>query len=135
MTDPYLQNNAAKRNFLKKGVIVLIVLALIFTAFMARFALSGSRSDFLNGAPDSDTAYGIAKEFIQPTIKSHHVVFQETGYQCAAKPDSTFIIKSYAESKDEPGPKNITTFEISLKYIGGKISDKKSWKIIGLNEN
>ena len=135
MTDPYLQNKAAKESFLLKGVFVLIALALIFTAFIARFALSGSRSDFLNGAPDNDAAYSVAKQFVKPTIKYHKVVFPESGYQCAQKPDSVFIIKSYAEAKDEPGPKNITTFEITLKFIGGNVSDKNNWRLLGITED
>ncbi|MFI5163101.1 MAG: hypothetical protein ACHQHN_17605 [Sphingobacteriales bacterium] len=133
--DHYLQNDAAKKSFLKKGVLVLIMLALIFAAFMARFALSGSRTDFLNGVPHGDDAYVMAKKFIRPTIKASNVVFPESGYQCAQKPDSVFVVKSYAEAKDQPGPKSITPFEITLKFSGGKVQDKNNWKILGIIED
>jgi hypothetical protein len=135
MTNPYLQNNAAKKSFLAKGGLILILLALIFVAFIARFALSGSRTAYLNGAPGGDDAYSMAKKFIGPTIKSKQVVFPESGYQCAQKPDSVFIIKSYAEARDQPGPKSITTFEITLKFSGGKVADKNNWKVIDITEN
>jgi len=135
VTNPYLQNNAAKKSFLAKGGLVLILLALIFVAFIARFALSGSRTDYLNGAPGGDDAYSMAKKFVGPTIKSKQLVFPELGYQCAQKPDSVFIIKSYAEAKDQPGPKSVTTFEITLKFNGGKVADKNNWKVIDVVEN
>ena len=133
--DHYLQNNAAKRSFLNKGVLVLVMLAVIFAAFITRFALSGSRTDFLDGAPRDNDAYSIAKKFIRPTIKSGNVAFPESGYQCAQGPDSVFVVKSYAEAKDQPAPKSITSFEITLKFNGGKVEDKNNWKILGIIEN
>jgi hypothetical protein len=133
--DHYLQNNAAKKSFLNKGGLVLTILALIFTVFITRFALSGSRTDFLDGAPRGNDAYSIAKKFIRPTIKSANVAFPESGYQCAQEPDSVFIVKSYAEAKDQPGPKSITSFEITLKFNGGNVEDKKNWKMLGIIEN
>lgn len=135
MTNIYLKDKADKKRFFLKGIFILIALAAIFTVFMTRFALSGSRKDFLNDAPDDNDAYLVAKEFVKPTIKSREVFFPESGYQCAQKPDSVFIIKSYAEAKDQPGPKNVVTFQITLKFTGGKPSDKASWKMIGMDEN
>jgi hypothetical protein len=135
MMDHYLQNNAAKKSFLAKGGLILIVLALIFVAFIARFALSGSRTDDLDGTPRGGDAYSIAKKFIRPTIKSMQVVFPESGYQYAQKPDSVYIVKSYAEAKDQPASKSVTTFEITLKFNGGRVEDKNNWKILGLIEN
>src|SRR3569833_320397 len=133
MTETYLQEKTAKKRFFQKGMIVLTVLAIVFSVFITRFALSGSRQDLLNGAPGSDDAYKVAKLFVTPTIKSNHIVFPESGYQCAQKPDSVFVIKSYAEAKDKPKPQNITTFEITLKFVGGALADKKSWKLVDLN--
>ena len=135
MTEPYLQDKAAKKSFFQKGMVVLILLATIFFVFVTRFALSGSREGLLNGAPGSDDAYRVAQQFVRPTIKSNSISFPESGYQCAQKPDSIFIVKSYAEAKDQPGPKNITTFEITLKFIGGKVADKTSWKLVGITED
>jgi hypothetical protein len=130
----YLKDKTAKKRFFQKGMLVLAAMAVIFTVFIIRFALSGSREDLLNGAPGSDDAYQMAKLFVKPTIKSDNIIFPETGYQCAKKPDSVFIIKSYAEAKDQPKPKNITTFEITLKFIGGAVADKNNWKLINIIE-
>ena len=135
MSKTYLSYKAVKKSFALKGVWLLIVLALIFTLILLRFAFSDSRLDFVSKPPGSEDAYVVAKEFVKPTIKSSYIFFPETGYQCAQKPDSTFIIKSYAESKNRSGIKDITTFEISIKYIGGKTSDKTSWTVLDLTEN
>lgn len=135
MTETYLKDKTAKKRFFQKGMVVLIALAVVFTVFLTRFALSGSREALLNGAPGSEDAYKVAKLFVKPTIKSNDVSFPESGYQCAQKPDSVFVIKSYAEANDQPKPQNVTTFEITLKFIGGAVADKKSWKLIGISED
>lgn len=135
MAKHYLSYKQGKRNFALKGVWVLIILAVIFAVFLIRFAISGARLDSSNGLPDSDEAYSIAKEFIKPTIKFTPVNFQQSGFQCAQRPDSTYIIKSYAESKNDPDGKNIITFEITLKFNGGPASDKESWKVLSITEN
>src|SRR5579871_5243504 len=131
----YLQDKAAKQRFLQKGMVVVVVLILIFTVFVTRFALSGSRDDLMNGAPGSEDAYLVAKQFVKPSIKARNISFPETGYQCAQKPDSVFVVKSYAEDKDQPGSKNITSFQITLKFIGGNVADKRSWRMLDINEN
>lgn len=131
----YLQQKAAKQRFLQKGMVVIVALLFIFLVFVTRFALSDSRDDLTNGAPVSADAYSMAKQFVRPTIKSSNILFPETGYQCAEKPDSVFVIKSYAEDKAQSGPKNITSFQITLKFTGGKVGDKKNWRMITLNEN
>src|ERR1700752_5049335 len=104
----YLQQKAAKQRFLQKGMVMVSVLVVIFLVFVTRFALSGSRDDLMNGAPASADAYIMAKQFVRPTIQSGNISFPETAYQCAEKPDSIFVIKSYAEDKTLSGPKNIT---------------------------
>ena len=131
----YLQQKAAKQRFLQKGMVVTVALMIIFMVFVTRFALSGSRDDLMNGTPVSADAYLIAKQFVRPTIKSNKISFPETGYQCAEKPDSVFVVKSYAEDKAQSGPRNITGFQITLKFMGGKVGDRKNWRMITLNEN
>jgi hypothetical protein len=131
----YLQDKADKQRFFKKGMMVLVTLALIFSVFVTRFALSGSKKDVTPGVPDSEDAYFVAKQFIKPTIKNSNVSFPNDGYQCAQKPDSVFVIKSYAEAKDEPSSKNITSFEITLKFIGGNVADKRNWRMLDVTEN
>jgi hypothetical protein len=131
----YLQEKAYKQRFFRKGMVVLVTLAIIFFVFITRFALSDSKKDILPGVPDSHDAYTVAKQFIKPTIKTNNLSFPADGYQCAEKPDSVFVIKSYAESKGEPGPKNITSFEITLKFIGGSVADKHNWRMLNIIEN
>ncbi len=135
MAKTYLKDKQIKKSFALKGVGLLVVLAIIFTVVLIRFAISGTKFDFIDAPPDSDAAYAVAKEFVKPTIKSSYIYFPEKGYLCAQKPDSTFIIKSYAESKNQSGIKDVTTFEISIKYNGGKTSDKTSWTVLDLSEN
>jgi hypothetical protein len=135
MTKNYLTYKEGKKKFAQKGVLLLIILAIIFATVLVRFAISDTRFDFMKTAPGSADAYLIAKQFIKPTIKSKLIIFPEEGYQCAQKPDSVFIIKSYAESKSQPGTKNVTTFEITIKYNGGKVSSKESWTMLNLTEN
>ena len=131
----YLQDKAHKKRFFQKGLIAITVLVFIFSIFVTRYALSGSRDDLMNGAPGSEDAYRAAKQFVRPTIKSQNVYFPESGFQCAEQPDSVFIVKSYAEAKGQPGSKNITSFEITLKYQGGNIADKTNWRMLQLSEN
>ncbi|MBS1503936.1 MAG: hypothetical protein JST32_17835 [Bacteroidetes bacterium] len=134
MEKPYSSHKEIKKSFALKGMFVLMVLALIFTLFMVRYALSGTRRS-PEGVPDSDDAYAMAKEFVKPTIKASNISFPESDYQCAQKPDSVFIIKSYAESKDLQGSMGVTSYEITLRFFGGNIANKDSWKVISLNEN
>lgn len=135
MSKAYLNDKAIKRSFALKGMLLLLVLAIIFTIFMVRYALSGSPTDYLNGAPTSDDAYNMAKCFIKPTLKSSQVSFPESGFQCAQKTDSVFIIKSYAEANTDAGEKSTITYEITLKYIGGNTADKNNWKVVDITEN
>src|ERR1700748_1092450 len=136
MSKTYLSDKAVKKSFALKGAWLLIILAVVFTAVLLRFAFSDIRfSFFSNTAPGSDDAYFVAKQFIKPTIKSGHITFPESGFQCAQKPDSVFIIKSYAETKAQSGEKNITWNEITLKFLGGAVADKNSWKMVNLIED
>jgi hypothetical protein len=135
MAKNYLSYKEGKKNFALKGVWVLVILAVVFAVILFRFALSNTQLEFSAHAPDNDEAYAIAKQFIKPTIKSNSVSFPESGYQCAQKPDSVYIIKSYAESKGKTDAKNVITFEVTLKYKGGEVSAKENWILLNLNEN
>ncbi len=135
MMNAFLQDKAHKQRFFQKGLIAILALIVIFGVFVVRFALSGSRDEMMNGAPGSDDAYKVAKQFIRPTIKYKNISFPETGYQCAEKPDSIFVVKSYAEAKGQPGSNSITSFEITLKFVGGNIGDKRNWRMLRMSEN
>jgi len=135
MTEHYIQNDAAKKNFFRKGSIVIAIAIGVSSIFMTRYALSGSRKDLSGNVPDYDDAYSIAKTYVRPTIKSSDIIFPVSGYQCAQKPDSVFVVKSYAQAKGAKDPKDITAFEITLKFNGGKVADKNNWKVIDLIED
>jgi hypothetical protein len=135
MAKTYLTHKQGKKSFALKGIWVLIVLAIIFAVILVRFAISGTKFGFSRDLPGSDEAYAIAKQFIKPTIKSSNINFPDSGYQCARKDDSTYMIKSYVDSKTPPGEKSTIPFEITIKFNGGAASDKKNWKVIYLNEN
>lgn len=135
MTKNYLSYKALKKSFALKVVFLLVILGIIFTVVLVRFALSGTPMDFANRPPNSDEAYHVAKEFVKPGIKSSVVNFPESGYQCAQKPDSVYIIKSYLEAKKQSGEKSIVSFVITMRFNGGRASDKKSWRLLGLIEN
>jgi len=135
MSKNYLSYKALKKNFAVKLIIFLIVLAVIFTIALVRLALSSAIKEAVNNPPKNEDAYAIAKEFIKPGIKSGTIHFPETGYQCAQKPDSIYVIKAYVESKNQSGEKNVVSFEITMHFNGGDARDKKSWKLLNLVEN
>ena len=135
MAKTYIKDKEVKKSFALKGIWLLIVLAIIFSIVLLRFAISGTKYDHLNDQPNNEDAYSIARQFVKPTIKLSNITFPESGYQCAQKPDSVYIIKSYAEAKSKSGEKNITTFQITLRFNGGAVSEKKNWKVLSLSEN
>jgi len=135
MTDHYIQNDAAKKSFFNKGFLVLVILAGVSSIFMTKYAQSGSRKDLSGNVPDYEDAYKMAKTFVRPTIKSSAITFPVSDYQCAQKPDSVFVVKSYAQASNTQNPNDITSFEITLKFNGGKVADKNNWKVIDLIED
>lgn len=136
MTKSYLNYKAVKKTFALKAIIVLITLGIIFLIILISFAISGTRRpDTVNEPPDNEVVYTIAKQFIKPGITSSDINFPKSGYQCAQKPDSVYIIKSYMELRDQSGKKDIITFEITMRYNGGNPDDKKNWKLLDLIKN
>ena len=136
MSKSYLTDKALKRNYALKGAWLIVALAIIFVIVVIRFAMAGYGFGFNDGMPGSDQAYTVAKDFIKPTIKySALSSFPESGYQYATKPDSVYIIKSYVETKGQTNEKSVVTFEITMKYNGGKASDKNNWTILDITEN
>jgi hypothetical protein len=135
MTKSYLNYKAGKKRFARKVIILFIILAVIFIIAVIRFALSGYQFNLVNSPPGNEDAYSIAKEFIKPGIKSTYINFPDSGYQCAQKPDSVYVIKSYVESKSQSGEKNIITYEITMRFNGGNARNKNSWKLLDLIKN
>src|ERR1700743_622987 len=82
MTKNYLNNQAAKKSFARKFIILLVILAVILTIVFSHIAMPDN--NFLSGnvPPDNKQVYAIAKEFIRPDINSQAVTFPDSGYQC-----------------------------------------------------
>lgn len=135
MTKSYLNYKAGKKRFARKVVLLLVIVGAIFIIAVFRFAISGNQPDLINNLPGNEDAYSIAKEFIKPGIKAISINFPESGYQCAQKPDSVYVIKSYVESKSQSGEKNIITYEITMRFNGGNVRSKNSWKLLDLIKN
>ena len=135
MSKNYLTDKALKKNYAIKGAWLIVALAIIFVIVVIRFAMAGYGFGFTDDMPGTHDAYSVAQEFIKPTIKLTEVSFPESGYQCATTPDSTYIIKSYAEAKGQDKEKGIIAFEIILKYNGGKVRDTSSWTVVDVREN
>jgi hypothetical protein len=85
--------------------------------------------------PSSDEVYSISKEFVRPTIRADDPEFSDSEYQFGQKNDSTFVIKSYVEVKDQAGQAQKTAFEITLRYKGGPKTDQRNWEVLNLNED
>ena len=135
MSKSYINYKELKKKFAVKLVVFLIVLAIIFSIFLIRLAISGKSTDVVNNPPKNEDVYTIAKEFIKPGIPSSNISFPETGYQFAQTSDSTYTIKSYLESKNESGEKSVTSYMITLQFFGGDARNKKSWKMVSLTKN
>ena len=132
MHKSYLSYKELKKRFAAKLIIFLILLSIIFSVFLIRLAISGKDTEVINSPPKNEDAYSVAKEFIKPGIKASSANFPEANYQCAQKPDSIYIIKSYVEVKNPAGEKNVLDYEITIQFIGGDVRNKKSWKLINL---
>jgi hypothetical protein len=135
MSKSYLSYKALKKDFARKLIYALIIMVIIFAIALIRLAVSGEMSEKVDNPPKNEDAYAIAKEFIKHSLSSSDIRFPEGGYQCAQRPDSVYVIKSYIESKKTTGKKSVISFEITLRFIGGDARNKNSWKLIELTEN
>lgn len=132
MSKSYVNNQQQKKKFAYKLIIFLILLAVTFTFFLIKLALTGTNKEVVNNPPKNEDVYAIAKQFIRQDVKISNIVFPETGYQFDQKTDSTYTIKSYIESKDQSGQKTVTSFVITLQFFGGDALNKKRWKMVSL---
>jgi hypothetical protein len=135
MSKSYLNNQEQKKRFANKLIIFLVIIAATFTIALVRLALTGATKEVVNNPPKNVDVYIIAKQFVKQDINSTNIVFPETGYQFDQQTDSTYIIKSYLEAKDQSGEKTVTPFVITLKFFGGDALNKKRWKLISLIKN
>jgi hypothetical protein len=135
-TQHYLKQKADKKKTGNKALWVFLVLIFIVISVVVKITLTGSlKPEFFKGMPGSDDAYAIAKEFIQPTLKSSSATFSDEKYQFGKQSDSVYVIQSSVESKNESGEKINTEFKIILKYNGGQVDKQKNWTLIDLNEH
>jgi hypothetical protein len=133
--DPnYLRDKTVKKKSAIKVVYLLIFFGVAFVLLLGKFAISGSANPF-NGMPDSDAAYTVAKEFIQPTVLSPSIKFSDSEYKFAKKSDSIYVIKSFYVTKDADGEDERTPFTITMKYNGGHAESGKNWTLVDLDQN
>jgi len=132
MSKSYANTQQQKKKFAYKLIIFLIVIAVTFSIVLIRLARSGTSKEVVNNPPKNEDVYTVAKQFVKQDLKTPNIVFPETGYQFNQKSDSTYTIKSYLESRDQKGAKTITSFVITLQFLGGDALNKNSWKMVSL---
>lgn len=135
LSKDYLKDKSVKNKTAKKAGLAIVGLLIVFGIFIGKWALSNSAGSLLNGLPDSDAAYVIAKQFIIPTVRGSNPVFNEDNYKFAKKSDSVYVIKSSYNIKFDDGAKQETYFTISLKYNGGMSSKTSNWTLINLDQD
>ncbi|RFZ94271.1 hypothetical protein D0C36_01565 [Mucilaginibacter conchicola] len=130
----YLKDKKVKKKTAKKAAWLIVLAFVVFGVFLAKFALSDSNVSF-DGLPDSDTAYGIARQFIQPTIRATNVRFSDDRYKFAKQSDSIYVIKSSYNTKYDDGENLTTNFTITLKYRGGMGTKIGNWNMVSLDQD
>lgn len=125
ITDQYLKQKAAKKKTGNKALWILLILTGILISVVAKIFLADAfKPDFFKGLPGNEDAYEIAKQFIEPTLKSSSANFQEDKYQFGKQSDSVYVIKSSVET-ESGGEKVSTDFKITLQYNGGQVDKRK----------
>jgi len=131
--EAFLKEKAAKKKSATKVAWLLLTFSALVVAMLVKVMLTGSlKPSFLSGAPTSNDAYEIAKQFVRPALNSPSVNFTEEGYQFGKTSDSVYIIKSIAKLQNEAGEPITSEFKITLKYNGGEPGKQKSWSVIDL---
>jgi hypothetical protein len=132
-SDQYLKQKAAKKKSGTKALVLFVIVIAVVVSIVVKITLSGSlKPEFFKGMPDSEDTYEIAKQFIEPTLKSSSVNCQDDHYQFGTQADSVFVIQSSVETHDGSDKLN-TPFKIILKYNGGQVDKKKNWSLIDLS--
>ncbi|GGH06112.1 hypothetical protein [Mucilaginibacter phyllosphaerae] len=134
MKKDYLKDKAVKKKTASKAGWMIVVFVVIFAILIGKFALTNA-GDVFSGLPDSDTAYGVAKQYIMPTVLSHNITFSDDEYKFAKKSDSVYVIKSSYITKESNGESEKTNFTITLKYNGGAGEKSSNWALVNLDQN
>lgn len=135
MPKSYVSNQQQKKKFAYKLIIFLIIIATTFTVVLIRLAQGGATKEVVNNPPKNVDVYAIAKQFVKQEVKNSNISFPETGYQFNQKADSTYTIKSYLESRDQSGHNTVTSFVITLKFLGGDALNKKRWTMVSMTKD
>jgi hypothetical protein len=132
-TDQYLKQKAAKKKTGNKALWLLLIISAILISVMAKIFLADTfKPAFFKGLPGNEDAYEIAKQFIEPNLKSPTANFQDDKYQFGKQSDSVYVIQSSVET-ESGGEKINTNFKIILQYNGGQVDKKKNWTLIDLS--
>ena len=135
MPKSYVSNQQQKKKFAYKLIIFLIIIATTFTVVLIRLARGGATKEIVNNPPKNVDVYTIAKQFVKQEVKNSNISFPETGYQFNQKADSTYTIKSYLESRDQSGHSTVTSFVITLKFLGGDALNKKRGTMVSMTKD
>jgi len=131
----YAREKREKKKAALKVIWIIALLGVLFLVIVSRFAMAGS-DDFNGGGPPSnDDVYAMAKRFVRPTLRAINPEFQVSGYKFRVACDSVYVIRAYAETKNNSGGTETTNFEVVLKYKGGPVAVKENWDMLHLNED
>jgi len=133
MAKNYKDQKAAQRKTGNKALWLLMVLLVVVIAMVIKimFANNLKGGGGFSGMPTSDEAYTVAKEFVQPTLKSSSADFNDAHYQFSKSDDSVYTIQSSVTTSD----KVTTNFKIRMKYRGGEPTKTKNWDMVSLDSN
>jgi hypothetical protein len=129
----YLKQKADKKKTGNKVLWIFLVFVAIAISVVVKITLTGSlKPNFFKGLPGNEDAYEIAKQFVEPTLKSSSADFKDDGYQFGKQSDSVYVIKSSVET-GSGSDRIITEFKVILQYNGGQVDKKKNWSLIDLS--
>ncbi|BAU54554.1 hypothetical protein [Mucilaginibacter gotjawali] len=132
----YLKEKQEKAKTTVTGIIVLLIFIIIFIGIIVRLAIrSGTNEGFFPLMPTGKDAYEIAKDYIQPTIKSADVEFPDKDYEFSKNSDSVYTITSHFDTRNISGEEVKTEFTVTLKYNGGSSADQHNWTLVKLEEH
>ncbi|MBL4676749.1 MAG: hypothetical protein JKY70_11190 [Mucilaginibacter sp.] len=129
----YLEDKVVKRKSAKKAAWMIVLAFVVFGFFLTKFAMSDYGP--YDGFPNSDTAYGIARQYIKPMLRAGNVRFADDNYKFAKKSDSVYVIKSSYTTKFDDGENQTTHFTITLKYRGGMGAKIGNWDMVSLDQD
>ena len=134
MTKDYLIDKPVTKKSAIRASWFVVLFVIMFALLLSKFATSENSDSIFNGLPDSNTAYRIGRQFIQPTIRSTNVTFDDTDYKFAKPADSIYVIKSSYTEKFDDGEPATTRFTITLKYNGGQGNKQSNWTEIDFDK-